>query len=161
MYGTIYQIDTKPIEGTDILRLENIFAGEMASISYVSENNEEGRQFDIKCLIEHILPKDMFTLSAENTLTYNRGFSIWRKAHFDTIKSLSAQLTPANVMKWNGPIGQMKKAIVNPLGTNALFVTDFYGGGGTAECSADLMDIVSRLKRGDKLYLGAILGYHN
>lgn len=161
MHGTIYQIDIKPIEETDILRLENIVAGEMASISYVYENNEDGRQHDIKCLIEHILPKGMFTLSAENTLTYNGGFSMWRKAHFDNIKSLSAKLTPANVMKWNGPIGQLKKAIVNPLVTDALFVTDFYGGGGTAECSADLMDMVSGMKRGDKLYLGAILGYHN
>lgn len=161
MHSTIYQIDIKPIAETDILRLDNIVAGEMASISYVSENNEDGRQFDIKCLVEHILPKGMFTLSAKDTLTYNGGFNMWKKAYFDSIKALSAQLTLANVMKWSGPIGQMKKAISNPLGTNALFVTDFYGGGGTAECSADLMDMVSGLKKGDKLYFGAILGYHN
>ena len=161
MHSTIYQIDIKPIAETDLLRLDNIVAGEMASISYVSENNEEGRQFDLKCLVEHILPKGIFTLSAEDTLTYNGGFNMWKKAHFDKIKELSAKLTPANVMKWRGPIGQLKKAISNPLGTNALFVTEFYGGGGTAECSADLMDMVSELKKGDKLYLGAILGYHN
>ena len=47
MHSTIYQIDIKPIAETDLLRLDNIVAGEMASISYVSENNEEGRQFDI------------------------------------------------------------------------------------------------------------------
>ena len=161
MHSTIYQIDIKPIAETDILRLDNIVAGEMASISYVSENNEDGRLFDIKCLVEHILPKGMFTLSVKDTLTYNGGFNMWKKAHFDHIKELSSKLTPANVMKWSGPIGQLKKAISNPLGTSALFVTDFYGGGGTAECSADLMDMVSGLKKGDKLYLGAILGYHN
>lgn len=161
MHSTIYQIGIEPIAETDILRLDNIVAGEMASISYVSENNEDGRQFDIKCLVEHIFPKGMFTLSAKDTLTYNGGFNMWKKAHFDNIKALSAKLTPANVMKWSGPIGHLKKAISNPLGTNALFVTDFYGGGGTAECSADLMDMVSGLKKGDKLYLGAILGYHN
>lgn len=161
MHSTIYQIDIKPIAETDYLRLENIVAGEMASISYVIENTEDGRQFDIKFLVEHILPKGMFTLSSEDTLTYNGGFNIWKKAHYDNIKELSATLTPANVMKWNGPIGQLKKAISNPLGTNALFVTDFYGGGGTAECSADLMDMISELKKGDKLYLGSILGYHN
>ena len=55
MHSTIYQIDIKPIAETDILRLDNIVAGEMASISYVSENNEDGRQFDIKCLVEHML----------------------------------------------------------------------------------------------------------
>lgn len=57
--------------------------------------------------------------------------------------------------------GQLKKAIINPLGVDALFVTEFYGGAGTAERSADLMDIIARLKKGDKLYIGAILGYHN
>lgn len=133
----------------------------MASISYVNENDDEGRKFDIKCLVENILPKGMFTLSDENTLSYNGAFNMWRKSHFDKIKVLSAQLKPANVMKYNGPIGELKKAIVNPLGTSALFVTDFYGGAGTAECSVDLMDMVSTLKKGDKLYLGAILGYHN
>jgi len=103
----------------------------------------------------------MFTPTNENALAYNGGFAIWRKSHFDNIKAISAELTPANVMKWSGPIGQLKKAIVNPLGTAALFVTEFYGGAGTAECSAVLMDIVSELKKGDRLYLGAILGYHN
>lgn len=161
MHSTIYQISTEPIAERDLLHIDNIIAGEMASISYVNENDEEGRKFDIKCLVEHILPKGMFTLSDENTLSYNGDFNMWRKSHFDKIKALSAQLTPANVMKYNGPIGELKKAIVNPLGTSALFVTDFYGGGGTAECSADLMDMVSALSKGDKLYLGAILGYHN
>ena len=53
------------------------------------------------------------------------------------------------------------KAIINPLGVDALFVTEFYGGAATPERSADLMDIIARLKTGDRLYLGAILGYHN
>ena len=100
-------------------------------------------------------------LLQQNTLTYNGGFAIWQKSHFDNIKAISAELTPANVMNWNGPIGQLKKAIINPLGVDALFVTEFYGGAGTAERSADLMDIIARLKKGDRLYIGAILGYHN
>lgn len=161
MHSTIYQVSTEPIAERDLLRIDNIVAGEMASISYVSENDEDGRKFDIKCLVEHILPKGMFTLSDENTLTYNGGFNMWKKSHFDKIKALSAQLKPANVMKYSGPIGELKKAIVNPLGTAALFVTEFYGGSGTGECSADLMYMVSELRKGDKLYLGAILGYHN
>ena len=122
---------------------------------------EDGRKFDIRFLLEHILPKGMFTPIEESTLTYNGGFAMWRKSHFDNIKAISAELTPANVMKWNGPIGQLKKAIINPLGVDALFVTEFYDGAGTAERSADLMDIIARLKKGDRLYIGAILGYHN
>ena len=61
MHGTIYQISTEPIAERDLLHIDNIIAGEMASISYVNENDEDGRKFDIKCLVEHILPKGMFT----------------------------------------------------------------------------------------------------
>ena len=95
MHSTIYQIGTEPIAETDFLRIDNIVAGEMASISYVSENNEDGRNFDIKCLVERIFPKGMFTLTDDNTLTYNGGFTMWRKSHFDNIKALSVQLTPS------------------------------------------------------------------
>lgn len=161
MHSTIYQISTEPIAENDYLNIDRIVAGENASISSVCENFEDGREFDIRFLLECILPKSMFSLTYKNTLTYMGGFTMWRKSHFDNIKDISATLTPANVMKWNGPIGQLKKAIINPLGTDALFVTEFYGGAGTAERSADLMDIVARLKKGDRLYIGAILGYHN
>ena len=161
MHSIIYQISTEPIDENDYLDIHHIVAGETASISYVYENSEDGRKVDIRFLLEYILPKGMFTKTDEKTLTYKGGFTIWRKSHFDNLKAISATLTPANVMKWNGPIGQLKKAIINPLGVDALFVTEFYGGAGTAERSADLMDIIARLKKGDRLYIGAILGYHN
>ena len=161
MHSTIYHISTDPLAENDYLNIDRIQAGKNASISYLYENSEDGRKFDIRFLLEHILPKGMFTPIEESTLTYNGGFAMWRKSHFDNIKAISAELTPANVMKWNGPIGQLKKAIINPLGVDALFVTEFYDGAGTAERSADLMDIIARLKKGDRLYIGAILGYHN
>lgn len=111
MHSTIYQISTEPIAENDYLNIDRIVAGENASISYVCENSEDGRKFDIRFLLEHILPKGMFTSTDENALTYNGGFAIWRKSHFDNIKAISAELTPANVMKWNGPIGQLKKPL--------------------------------------------------
>lgn len=111
MHSTIYQISTEPIVENDYLNSDRIVAGENASISYLYENSEDGRKFDIRFLLEHILPKGMFTPIEESTLTYNGGFAMWRKSHFDNIKAISAELTPANVMKWNGPIGQLKKPL--------------------------------------------------
>lgn len=134
------------------------FGNSTLLVHYISALNTDIQSINS---IFNILAKGMFTPTDENALSYNGGFAIWRKSHFDNIKSISAELTPANVMKWNGPIGLLKKAIINPLGTDALFVTEFYGGAGTAERSADLMDIIARLKKGDRLYIGAILGYHN
>lgn len=71
MHGIIYQISDKPIAESDYLHIDNIVAGEMASISYVYDNNDDGCEHDIKFLLDHILPKGMFTLSAENTFIYN------------------------------------------------------------------------------------------
>ena len=99
MHSTIYQISTKPIAENDYLNIDRIVVGENASISYVCENSEDGRKFNIRFLLEHILPKGMFTSIEESTLTYNGGFAIWRKSHFDNIKAISAELTPANVME--------------------------------------------------------------
>ena len=160
MHDTIYQISTKSIANPDYLNIDNIVAGEMASIDYIYENTEEGRSFDLKRLIEDILPKGMFTLNADNTLTYNGGFSEWRKTYLELIRTKMADINIGNVMQWVGPTYQLQKAIVNPLETGSLFVMDFYNGGGTAERSADLMRMVGDMKKGEKLHIGAIYGYH-
>ena len=161
MHSIIFQISTKPIAEHDFLNIDLIEAGEMASISYVDNIDESERELNIKHLAENILPKGMFTKSDNNTLIYNGGFNKWSKTQCDHIMTLSVQVTPSNVMKWMGPIGELKKAITNPLGTDTLFVTEFYRGSVTAECSADLMEMVSLLSKGDKLYIGTIASSHN
>lgn len=161
MYSTIYQISTNPIEKQDYMCVDSIVAGDMASISSVFENYHKERKTDIWNLVENILPKGMFTISSENILTYNGGFELWRKSYYDKIMTLSSQLSPENIMKWSGPIGRLNKTIHNPLETECLFVISFFSGAGTAERSADLMDLISSLTPGDKLYIGSILSYHN
>ena len=97
MHSTIYQISTEPIVENDYLNSDRIVAGENASISYLYENSEDGRKFDIRFLLEHILPKGMFTPIEESTLTYNGGFAMWRKSHFDNIKLYLPNLPLTNV----------------------------------------------------------------
>ena len=50
MHSTIYQISTEPIAENDYLNIDRIVAGENASISYLYENSEDGRKFDIRFL---------------------------------------------------------------------------------------------------------------
>ena len=71
-----------------------------------------------------------------------------------------ADINEENIMKWVGPAYQLQKAILNPLCTDALFVTDFSNGYGLAERSRELMTIIGNLEIGDKLYVGAVFGYH-
>ncbi|WP_368167812.1 hypothetical protein, partial [Bacteroides fragilis] len=116
---------------------------------------------NIRCLVEHILPKEMFSLNEDGeTIVYQSGFAEWRKSYLDTIHTRMADINEENIMKWVGPAYQLQKAILNPLCTDALFVTDFSNGYGLAERSRELMTIIGNLEIGDKLYVGAVFGYH-
>ena len=94
------------------------------------------------------------------TIVYQSGFAEWRKSYLDTIHTRMADINEENIMKWVGPAYQLQKAILNPLCTDALFVTDFSNGYGLAERSRELMTIIGNLEIGDKLYVGAVFGYH-
>ena len=71
--------------------------------------------------------------------------------------STAKTLTPANVMDEYGNINTLNKKIINPLNTACLFVC----GGICADKSIKMMRIVEGLDKGDILYIGSVLGYHN
>lgn len=161
MHSTIFQLSISPIEREDYLRLDNVEAGEMVSVGYLYEGTPESTANDILHLVEYVLPKGMFTFNADNSLTYNGGINKWRRYYLDLILTKAKAITPQNIMEYIGPKYQLEKAIFNPLGTEMLFVTESYQGGGVAERSAELMRMVSGLQKGDKIYIGAVYGYHN
>lgn len=161
MHSIIYQISNQPISKEEHIGVDHIEAGDMTSLDYAYESSEEERKENIRCLVEHILPKEMFSLNEDGeTIVYQSGFAEWRKSYLDTIHTRMADINEENIMKWVGPAYQLQKAILNPLCTDALFVTDFSNGYGLAERSRELMTIIGSLEIGDKLYIGAVFGYH-
>lgn len=161
MHSIIYQISNQPISKEEHIGVDHIEAGDMTSLDYAYETSEEERKENIRCLAERILPKDMFSLSEDGeTLVFQSGFAEWRKGNLDTIHTRVADINEENIMEWVGPAYQLQKAILNPLCTDALFVTDFSNGYGLAERSRELMTIIGNLEIGDKLYVGAVFGYH-
>lgn len=161
MHNRIYQLSTEPISKQEYIGEDNIESGEMVSIDYAYETKEGERTAHIIELVADILPKGMFILDTDcETLIYQGGFTEWRKEYLTLIQTKTAEITAANIMEWIGPTFQLQKAIVNPLSTDTLFVTDFAAGYALAERSREFMAMVSRLHKGDKLYIGAILGYH-
>lgn len=157
MHSYIYQIGLKPFDKGEALDSENILEGNDVYFSYAYDLDSEERHKAIEDIVINVLPKGMFTLNADKTLTYNGGFRIWRKSYFDSIMSAAKTLTPANVMDEYGNINTLNKKITNPLNTACLFVC----GGICAEKSIKLMRIVEGLDKGDILYIGSVLGYHN
>ncbi len=162
MHGIIYQISTEPIDRDDYIGDDTVSEGDMAGFDYLYDTEKEERQEHIQYLVENILPEGMFTIAPDGeAIIYQGGFSEWRKSYLELLRSKTADINEANIMEWIGPAYQLQKAIVNPLSCGSYFVIEAYGGYGTAERSRDLMLMVGKLEAGAKLYIGAILGYHD
>ncbi len=157
MHSYIYQIGTKPFPEEEHLTPENVFEGNDIFLDYTYDLTSEERLEAIENLVENVLPKGMFTLSTDNNLNYNGGFKIWRKSYYDGIMSAVKTLTPSNVMDEYGNILALKGAVTNPLNTVSLFEC----GNGIVNTSIKLMRMIEGLNKGDILYIGSILGYHN
>ncbi len=161
MHSIIFQISDQPIAKEKRIGIDHIETGDMASLDYAYKNSEEERKENIRCLVERILPKGMFTLGGDGeTLVFQGGFAEWRKSYLDTIHNKVADINEANIMEWVGPAYRLQKAILNPLCTDALFITDFGNGYGLAERSRELMTMIGNRQTGERLYMGTVVGYH-
>lgn len=101
MHSIIYQISNQPISKEEHIGVDHIEAGDMTSLDYAYESSEEERKENIRCLVEHILPKEMFSLNEDGeTIVYQSGFAEWRKSYLDTIHTRMADINEENIMKW-------------------------------------------------------------
>lgn len=159
MHSLIYQISTAPIAEENFLREDGINEGDMVSIDYSDAISGEERQKAIERLVEKILPKGMFTLNPDNTLTYNGGIKQWRNSYCKLLQTTAQSITPDNITNPKGAMLQLRRAIVNPLNTACLFVMDSFGMECTAERSAEFMNVVDYMTKRDILYIGGVCDY--
>lgn len=161
MHSTIFQIATRPILPDEYVGIDNIEAGEMTSIFYCRETERSERAERINILVGRVLPKGMFSVSPDGeTLIYKGGFTEWNRKYAASLVEKASVINDTNVFKYIGPAYQFQKAIVNPLDTDSLFITEFCDCSGTAERSRELMRLIGSLQIGARLYVGAILDYH-
>lgn len=161
MHSYIYQISQFPIGSDEYIGQDHIEAGEMTSIDYCDELNQSERMAALHNLVGRELPACMFTINPDGgSMTYHGGFTEWNREYVRSLLDKAASVNETNVFKYIGPTYQLQKAIVNPLGADSLFVTDYADGIGTAERFRQLMRIMGELQIGEKLYIGAILNYH-
>lgn len=84
MHGIIYQISDSPIDRDDYIGVDTVSEGDMADFDYLYDTTEEERRKQIQYLVEHTLPKGMFTIDTDDeTLVYQGGFAEWRKSYLD------------------------------------------------------------------------------
>ena len=157
MHSYIYQIGLKPFSEERLLTSDKIEVGDMSLFDYTYDIDEKSRAINIRILVDTILPAGMFVTDTDNNLIYQGGFKVWRKSYYDNVKSCSKALTPANIMGSGNALRNFNKAFHNPLNSVRLFKC----GAGSPEQSIAFMRMVEGLKKGDVLYVGSVLGYHN
>lgn len=99
MHGTIYQLGTSPISEDDYVNPDNITEGNTVGIDYADEVAQEERKMQLEELLAE-LPKGMFTLNHDLSITYNGGFDEWRLSYVRLIKERAEAITPER--QWSG-----------------------------------------------------------
>lgn len=161
MHSLIIQISSEPIRKSEILKADDIQAGDMVSLDYAYDTDSNERKKIIRSLVSRTLPKGMFELNQDGeTLTYKGGYAEWKNQYLNLIRTKTEALDTDNVMAWIGPAYQLRKAIVNPLDTDILFAIEFGEGYGVAEKSREFMYMLKDVDYGTQIYIGSILGYH-
>lgn len=98
MHSRIIQIADSPIDKENFLDEDSIETGPNSLVDYTAEISEKERQLAIENLVNHWLPKGMFSLGTEpDTIVYNGGMDDWlAKSGFP--KSVRRLKTSAPIM---------------------------------------------------------------
>lgn len=157
MHNFIYQVSLQPINEDENINPEVLQEMNPGIMDYAYELDRNNQQSFLEQLVK-IFPNGMFAIGDGNKcLDYLGGFSEW---HHEFCGEINAVVNSGMSLIPFESCDILNRYINNPLNTKDLFVFDFSERGGTAVRSIEAMRLISEMKVGDKLYVGAILGYH-
>lgn len=154
MHSSIFEIRTERIEREDWMTEDVLY--DDANIDYVEPFDDEQRKEEIKGLVNDVLPQGMFTLVGDDVLVYNGGAEEWEKKMAAEIRKKAATIGD-DIYGWSSTYRETRKLMNNPLDTTYRFVL---WNNTISDNSYELMYMVSTLKEGEKLYVGAVFDYH-
>lgn len=157
MHSTLFQVEDSPIVRENFLTEQSIRFGNDTEIDYLYERTDKQRKELIKVLAEEILPHGMFVVKDEDRIVYQGGYEDWAEKWVNVIREKAGAITIENVFDWIGPTYQLQKVIENPIDCGTLFCLD---GSSYPEKSAEMMNYVKRMKKGESLYIGSVFGFH-
>lgn len=154
MHSCIFEIRTERIEREDWMTEDCLY--EDTHIDYCEPLDEEQRKEEIKGLVNDVLPQGMFTLVGDDVLVYNGGFEEWEEKTTAEIRKKAATIDDY-IYGWSTGYRETRNLMNNPLDTAYRFVL---WNNTISDNSYELMYMVSTLKEGEKLYVGAVFDYH-
>ena len=160
MHSKIFQITTTKVSKDCYLNEDTLMQGDDSYFDYCDKIDEEERKYHIDVLVNHILPKGMFELVAEDTIRYIGGAEKWKEEFVAGLRNKVEVVTPDTVQDWIGPVYQLEKYLKDPLETGYWFYTDENGIQSYAEQSYEFLREVCALEPGTLLYIGGVIDYH-
>ena len=94
MHSKIFQITRTRVSQDDYLNENTLTQGDSSYFDYCAEIDEAERKYHIGVLVNHILPKGMFELVAEDTIRYIGGADKWQADFVAGMRSKAAAVTP-------------------------------------------------------------------
>ena len=160
MHAKIFQITKERVDKENTLNEYTLEVGDGSFYDYCSEISDEARVEMIECLVNELLPKDMFTLIDTDEMVYNGGADKWKVEWVKAIRDKALQITTKNVFDWIGPTYQLEQELKNPLHTYSQFYLSDDTYQSYAEQSAQLMEMVCSLPVGAHLFIGGVIDFH-
>lgn len=161
MHSRIIQISTSRIEKEDYLDEMTIETGASTGVDYTTEISQDEREQAIKNLVNHWLPKGMFSFGSEpDTIIYNGGMEEWIvKEWLPKIRRHAESLSSDNV--FNSPnLYRMELLLDNALDIGTLFYLSSENFQSYAEKSTAFMEYVNNYSEGQVFYIGGVIDYH-
>lgn len=161
MHGKIFQIGNKPIDTDDYKCPDDYYDHHEPWADYIGDEVED--EDDRHTYIENVaaLLEGVFTLNEDYSLTYMgkdalRGFlGKWA----DRLRELTAGLTADNILK-DQRLWEVRHTCTDTH-EETSYRFDIEDWNGWAAPFEDLIDYAnSQLKKGDRIYVGAIIDYH-
>lgn len=162
-HSRIFQVSIRPIEADDYAQSSDFYDNSGDFADYIGDEVEgDDRKEDIDYLAHEL--RDLFTPDEPggDTLTY-RGedaMEAFKQRWADAIKDAAGKVTAMNILDWHGRYDVKKVCEEAALNTSYRFKIEDWNGD-YADTPAELVTYVaSKMKKGDKLYVGAVIDYH-
>lgn len=160
MHSSIYQISSCPISEDEYASPDRYYENSGDFADYIGDEREDEERVDWIGIFAGII-KDVFTYEGDGEFIY-KGEEAMRKFKQQWIDELlhkTAALTPDNMFKEQNlfRIGQLTER----THLNSSIRVDIDGWCGCAYPLGELFEWAdSKLKKGDRFYIGAVIDYH-
>ena len=161
MHSRIIQITDARIDKDNFLDENSIETGPNSLADYTAEISKEERRYAIENLVNHWLPKGMFSLGTEpDTIVYNGGMDDWlRNEWLPKIRQAAQNLSTHNVFK-SPNLYRMERLLDNALDIGTLFYLSSDNYQSYAERSTAFMEYINGYPEGQVFYICGVLDYH-